>query len=224
MTSIRSSSGVSSTSSILHCISDLEAQDIPEEHSSIATSSNPSRPESPRHLHPDVLIAVSEPDRDDDEEDENSDVEDCRSVYSGGRVGGNNEQSSQGRSISPERVIWGRRLSGTDNPAFSDDAEFSRSKTSPTSPTGEPQPRSSHFQQRKHYLMRDQVVGGQQHSSSSDSGSTDDPTTSGVGGHDQQSFANRQGGGGRSSSNQDQRTKTSNILDFILTDASIEAS
>ncbi len=160
MTSIRSSSGVSSTSSILHCISDLEAQDIPEEHSSIATSSNPSRPESPRHLHPDVLIAVSEPDRDDDEEDENSDVEDCRSVYSGGRVGGGNEQSSQARSISPERVIWGRRLSGTDNPAFSDDAEFSsRSKTSPTSPTGEPQPRSSHFQSRKHFLMRDQVVG-----------------------------------------------------------------
>lgn len=214
MTSIRSSSGVSSTSSILHCISDLETHDIPEEHSSIATSSNPSCPESPRLHHPDVLIAVSEPDQDDEEEE--SDADECHSIYSGGVNKGSKEHSPHGH-YSPERGIWENRLAGTDNPAF--DADFAREveqrSVVPTTSkahgkaSGESQPRGSHFG-RKHFLMRDQVV-GPQHSSSSDSGSTDDAT-----GHD--AYVNR--GGGRDN----ERGKAGNILDFILTDASMEAS
>ncbi|ODM90880.1 Pleckstrin y domain-containing family G member 5 [Orchesella cincta] len=111
----------SSTSSILGIVLVIwKRQDIPEEHSSIATSSNPSCPDSP-HLHrPDVLIAVSEPDRDDEED---SDAE-----YGGVSSSSmNKEHSSTGR-YTPEKVIW----DGTDNPAF--DGDFSREATEQSNP------------------------------------------------------------------------------------------
>jgi len=73
MTSVRSSSGVSSTNSLLHSISDLET--TAEQPGRSHSESIPSCPNSPRLL-PDVRIAVSEPDPDDEQDNEQEEEED----------------------------------------------------------------------------------------------------------------------------------------------------
>jgi len=78
MSSIRSSSGVSSTSSLSHCNSDLEStHDAPEGRLGVLRASPCSEPPaSPVRPLPDVLIAVSEP-----EEKSKEDVA-CHSINS----------------------------------------------------------------------------------------------------------------------------------------------